>query len=164
MTSEVAKSRSRRALQCCDPPCHTSALTSAVARAKSVARPFHWAVSYGTLTTQCHASPMATLEQLTPGAANQSDLADTLATVASVKWFGAEALGLTYKDPAGQLANELPYRHDEPRLTVAEQGRRWIFDGDGALFRLVTVVELQCQLRYPRAWSLVREGRQNLCG
>jgi len=30
------------------------------------------------------------------------------------------------------------YRHDEPRLEVVEQGRPWSFDGDGALFRLVS--------------------------
>ncbi|MEZ5288046.1 MAG: helicase-related protein [Vicinamibacterales bacterium] len=81
---------------------------------------------------------MATLEQLTPGAAIRGVLADALATVVSVKWFGSEALELTYKDPAGKLANELLYRHDEPRLVVVEQGRPWSFDGDGALFRLVS--------------------------
>lgn len=32
----------------------------------------------------------------------------------------------------------LLYRHDEPRLEVIEQGRPWSFDGDGALFRLVS--------------------------
>ncbi|MBP7777872.1 MAG: DUF3883 domain-containing protein [Acidobacteria bacterium] len=81
---------------------------------------------------------MATLEQLTPGAAIRGVLADALATVVSVKWFGSEALELTYKDAAGRLGNELLYRHDEPRLVVVEQGRPWSFDGDGALFRLVS--------------------------
>ena len=59
-------------------------------------------------------------------------------TVVSVQWFGSEALELTYKTPAGRVANELLYRHDEPRLEVVEQGRPWSFDGDGALFRLVS--------------------------
>ena len=36
------------------------------------------------------------------------------------------------------MANELLYRHDEPRIEVVEQGRPWSFDGDGALFRLVS--------------------------
>ena len=40
--------------------------------------------------------------------------------------------------PTGKVANELLYRHDEPRLEVVEQGRPWSFDGDGALFRLVS--------------------------
>ena len=30
------------------------------------------------------------------------------------------------------------YRHDEARLEVVDQGRPWSFDGDGALFRLVS--------------------------
>src|SRR6202042_131742 len=37
-----------------------------------------------------------------------------------------------------KVANELLYRHDEPRLDLVEQGRPWGFDGDGALFRLVS--------------------------
>lgn len=61
-----------------------------------------------------------------------------MATVVSVKWYGSEALELTYKTAAGTVANELLYRHDEPRLEVVEQGRPWSFDGDGALFRLVS--------------------------
>ncbi|MDD3925574.1 MAG: helicase-related protein, partial [bacterium] len=36
------------------------------------------------------------------------------------------------------VANELLYRHDEPRIDVVEQGRPWSFDGDGSLFRLVS--------------------------
>jgi len=40
--------------------------------------------------------------------------------------------------PLGKVANELLYRHDEPRLEVVEQGRPWSFDGDGARFRLVS--------------------------
>jgi lipopolysaccharide export system permease LptF/LptG-like protein len=55
-----------------------------------------------------------------------------------VQWFGSEALELTYKTPAGKVANELLYRHDEPRIDVVEFGRPWSFDGDGALFRLVS--------------------------
>jgi hypothetical protein len=58
--------------------------------------------------------------------------------VVSVQWFGSEALELTYKTPTGKVANELLYRHDEARLELVEQGRPWSFDGDGALFRLVS--------------------------
>jgi hypothetical protein len=58
--------------------------------------------------------------------------------VVNVQWFGSEALELTYKTADGKVANELLYRHDEPRLEIVEQGRPWSFDGDGALFRLVS--------------------------
>ena len=78
------------------------------------------------------------LEDLQPNAAVRGILPDALVTVVSVQWFGSEALELTYKTPTGKVANELLYRHDEPRIAVVEQGRPWSFDGDGALFRLVS--------------------------
>src|SRR4051812_32286722 len=78
------------------------------------------------------------LEALTSNVALRGIVPDSLVTVVSVQWFGSEALELTYKDPAGRVANELLYRHDEPRLEVVEQGRPWSFDCDGALFRLVS--------------------------
>ncbi len=81
---------------------------------------------------------MSSLEDLTPNAAIRGVLPNGLVTVVSVRWFGSEALELTYKDAAGKVANELLYRHDEPRLEVVEEGRPWSFDGDGELFRLVS--------------------------
>jgi superfamily II DNA or RNA helicase len=81
---------------------------------------------------------MTRLEDLTPTAAVSGILPDSLVTVVSVQWFGSEALELTYKAPSGRVANELLYRHDEPRLQLVEHGRPWSFDGDGHLFRLVS--------------------------
>ncbi|MHB1343976.1 MAG: helicase-related protein [Thermoleophilia bacterium] len=78
------------------------------------------------------------LEGLKPNASIRGIVPDTLVTVVSVQWFGSEALELTYKTTTGKVANELLYRHDEPRLEVVEHGRPWSFDGDGALFRLVS--------------------------
>jgi len=79
---------------------------------------------------------MLKLEQLQNNAAIGGIVPDTLVTVVNVQWFGSEALELTYKTASGKVANELLYRHDEPRLELVEQGRPWSFDGDGALFRL----------------------------
>jgi superfamily II DNA or RNA helicase len=81
---------------------------------------------------------MAKLDDLQPNVALRGILPDALVTVVGVQWFGSEALELTYKDPAGRVANQLLYRHDEPRLEVVEKGRPWSFDGDGASFRLVS--------------------------
>jgi superfamily II DNA or RNA helicase len=81
---------------------------------------------------------MARLEDLQPTAAVRGILPEQVVTVVSVQWFGSEALELTYKGPSGRVANELLYRHDEPRLEVVEHGRPWSFDGDGHLFRLVS--------------------------
>lgn len=78
------------------------------------------------------------LEELQSNAAIRGIVPDSLVSVVSVQWFGSEALELTYKTPSGKVANELLYRHDETRLQLVEQGRPWSFDGDGALFRLVS--------------------------
>ena len=81
---------------------------------------------------------MMKLEQLQPNAAVRGIVPDALVTVVSVQWFGSEALELTYKTPDGKVANQLLYRDSEASLEVVEQGRPWSFDGDGALFRLVS--------------------------
>ncbi|TVR57695.1 MAG: DEAD/DEAH box helicase, partial [Candidatus Competibacteraceae bacterium] len=81
---------------------------------------------------------MMKLEQLQTHAALRGIVPDALVTVVNVQWFGAEALELTYKTADGKVANELLYRHDEPRLDIVEAGRPWSFDGDGARFRLVS--------------------------
>ena len=78
------------------------------------------------------------LEDLQPRCAVRGVHPDGLVTVVSVQWFGSEALELTYKTPVGTVANELLYRQDEARIEVVAQGRPWGFDGDGALFRLVS--------------------------
>ena len=59
---------------------------------------------------------MSKLEGLLPNAAIRGILPDALVTDVNVQWFGSEAIELTYKDAAGRVANQLLYRHDEPRL------------------------------------------------
>jgi SNF2 family DNA or RNA helicase len=81
---------------------------------------------------------MSKLEDLRPNASVHGILLNCLVTVVNAQWFGSEAIELTYKDPGGKVANELLYRHDEPRIEVAAEGRPWSFDGDGYLFRLVS--------------------------
>jgi len=84
------------------------------------------------------AASMSKLEALQPNSTVRGILPDCLVTVVNVQWFGSTALELTYKTPAGKLANELLYRHDEPRIEVVELGRPWSFDGEGGAFRLVS--------------------------
>src|SRR6266404_9396633 len=81
---------------------------------------------------------MAKLEELLPNAAIRGIIPDSLVSVVNVQWFGSAAIELTYKTATGKVANELLYRHDEPRVEVVELGRPWSFDGDGAAFRLVS--------------------------
>lgn len=47
------------------------------------------------------------LEDLQPNAVVRGILPDALVTVVNVRWFGTEALELTYKSPTGKVANEL---------------------------------------------------------
>jgi hypothetical protein len=70
---------------------------------------------------------MIRLELLQPNAAVRGIVPDALVTVVSVQWFGSEAVELTYKTALGKVANELLYRHDEPRLEIVEQAveLRW---------------------------------------
>jgi SNF2 family DNA or RNA helicase len=78
-----------------------------------------------------------TLEDLRPDSSVRGILHDSLVTVVSVTWHGSDALTLVYRSPDGRVADEILYRRDESRLEIAEVGRPWSFDGDGALFRLV---------------------------
>ena len=81
---------------------------------------------------------MSRLEDIQPNSTIKGILPDSLVTVVSVQWFGSEALELTYKTATGKVANELIYRDRENQIEVVEQGRPWSFDGDGALFQLVS--------------------------
>src|SRR5437762_4264564 len=81
---------------------------------------------------------MATLEDITRGAAVKGILPDGLVTISDVRWIGTVAIEVTYKDSSGRLGNELLYRDREPTLEIAEAGRPWSFDGDSALFRLLS--------------------------
>src|SRR6266478_10072212 len=81
---------------------------------------------------------MATLEEITRGAAVKGILPEGLVTISDVRWIGTVAIEVTYKDAAGRLGNEVLYRDREPTLEIAATGRPWSFDADGSLFRLVS--------------------------
>lgn len=76
------------------------------------------------------------LEDLQPDASLRGVLPNVLVTVVNVTWHGSDALTLVYRGPDGRVADEILYRHDEPRLEIVEAGRPWSFDGDGASYRL----------------------------
>ena len=81
---------------------------------------------------------MVCLEDLKQDAIVKGILPDKQVTVVSARWIGSAAVELTYKDEGGNLGNELIYRDREPSLEIVTAGRLWSFDGDGALFRLVS--------------------------
>ncbi len=78
------------------------------------------------------------LEDLQAPAAVRDVVADSLVTVVSASWIGADAVELVYRTAGGELGSQILYRDDEARLEIVEQGRPWSFDGDGDLFRLVS--------------------------
>jgi len=81
---------------------------------------------------------MAALEDLKPNSAVRGVLPNAIVTVVNVQWHGSGVIELTYKDATGKVGNELLYRDREADLEIVEEGRPWSFDGDGALFRLVS--------------------------
>src|SRR5215831_14237020 len=81
---------------------------------------------------------MAKLEQLTQGVAVRGVIPDAAVTVIHAQWYGDQAIALTYRDASGRTDSQLIYRDQEPRLEIAQTGRPWSFDGDGALLRLVS--------------------------
>ena len=78
------------------------------------------------------------LEDLQPEATVRGILPDAAVTVVNLEWHGSDAVTLVYRGPTGRVADEILYRHDEDRLEMVEAGCPWSFDGDGALFRLVS--------------------------
>jgi superfamily II DNA or RNA helicase len=81
---------------------------------------------------------MSALEHLTPGASLRGIMPDQAVTVVAVHWHGSAAVELTYRDTEGKTGSQILYRDDESRIEVVADGRPWSFDGDGALFRLVS--------------------------
>ena len=77
------------------------------------------------------------LEEIQPECVIRGILPDAVVTVVNVEWHGSEALTMIYRSPAGRVAEEVLYRHDEDRLEMVQAGRPWGFDGEGSLFRLV---------------------------
>ncbi len=78
------------------------------------------------------------LEELQPECTVRGVRAAETVTVVKVTWHGADALTLLYRSAAGTVAEEVLFRDDDARLELVSQGRPWSFDGDGALYRLVS--------------------------
>ena len=80
---------------------------------------------------------MTALEELTPGAVVRGVVPGEAVTVVASRWAGSRSVVLTFRTDAGRVDEQIVYREQEGELSLAEAGRAWSFDGDGALFRLV---------------------------
>ncbi|GIX32362.1 MAG: RNA helicase [Lysobacterales bacterium] len=58
-------------------------------------------------------------------------------SILALRWYGSEAVEVTYKEDGGKVRQTILYRGDEARLSALGQASPWAFDGDGATFRLV---------------------------
>ena len=81
---------------------------------------------------------MSLLEDIKPGSQVSGVVAGATVEVVSVEWIGDQAVNLVYRSGSGSVAETTLYRDDEHRLKVETHGRKWSFDADGALLRLVT--------------------------
>jgi len=106
---------------------------------------------------------MARLEDLIPNAAVKGLRPGRVFTVVSVEWSHAEVVRvkLTYKDPHGVVRTTYLFRSDETHLEVAAQGQPWSFDGDSALFSLLSKVTLFLPASLTEEESgIIREARE----
>jgi len=81
---------------------------------------------------------MTKLEELTQGALVRGLHAGAVATIEAASWVGDGMLKVIYRTADGALRDRLVSRDDEPGLELAAPARRWSFDGDGKLLRLVS--------------------------
>jgi superfamily II DNA or RNA helicase len=81
---------------------------------------------------------MRTLDELRAGARVRGLLPDQAVTVKSVQRYGDHSAEVIFADDAGRLDRRLVSLDDVTSIEVVETGRRWSFDGDGELLRLVS--------------------------
>ena len=77
------------------------------------------------------------LESIVPGSRLVGVMGDTPVEILSTRSYGSDAVEVTWKGPDG-LGERILYRQDEPSLREVSPSRRFAFDGDGRLFRLVS--------------------------
>jgi superfamily II DNA or RNA helicase len=77
------------------------------------------------------------LEELRPFTQVLGLSAEGPALILALRWYGSEAVEVTYKETSGRVQQTILYRGDEAKLSAAGAASPWAFDGDGATFRLV---------------------------
>ena len=78
------------------------------------------------------------LEDIKPGGRVEGVIPGAPVEVLSVGWIGKQAVNIFYRGADGNVGETTKYREDEAGLVSQAAGRRWSFDADGALLRLVT--------------------------
>ena len=81
---------------------------------------------------------MARLEDITVGANVVGIAGNIPVSVVAVKWHGTNAMTVTFKNAAGNVAEQILYREDEERLDALDNSLPWSFDADANLLRLTS--------------------------
>jgi SNF2 family DNA or RNA helicase len=81
---------------------------------------------------------LARLEDITVGSSVVGIVGNVSVCAVAVRWHGTSVLEVTFKDAQGKVGNQLLYREDESRLSIAEGNLPWSFDADADLLRLVS--------------------------
>ena len=81
---------------------------------------------------------MARLEDITVGANVAGIARGAPVSIVAVKWHGTNAMTVTFKNAAGNVAEQILYREDEERLDVGDNSLPWSFDADANLLRLTS--------------------------
>ena len=76
------------------------------------------------------------LEELKPGLRIEGLIPAEVITVIYAQWHGSDALELTYKTTAGSLGQQVVFRKDQDKLSIAQTGCR-AFDAPASDFKLV---------------------------
>ena len=76
------------------------------------------------------------LEELKPGLRIDGVIPAEVITVIAAQWHGSDALELTFKTAAGHLSQQVVFRKDQDKLSIAQSGSR-AFDAPANDFKLV---------------------------
>jgi SNF2 family DNA or RNA helicase len=79
---------------------------------------------------------MLKLEEIKKDAQVRGIQPDEIVRIVQVEAVGDSAVTVYYKDSQGRLGEQMLFRSDEGRLTLAEAGRPWAFDAPGEAFKL----------------------------
>ena len=84
---------------------------------------------------------MTRLEDLKPDALVKGLLGNEAVRLISVQRMGDMACQVFYRGQDGSTGDTIVFRSSEAQLELVSAGRKWSFEGDGELFRLVSEAE-----------------------
>jgi superfamily II DNA or RNA helicase len=81
---------------------------------------------------------MMKFEELERGNQIRGIVPNQIVTIVDVEWAGQDAVTVVYRRENGRVEDVLLFRDSEEQLELVQPERRWRFDGDGGVLRLVS--------------------------